>query len=110
MCGLSCAHSLGPSCIVLERERAPGGLARSFARSGFLFDCTGHWLHLRDAGVRELVFELVPDLISVERRAAIRKGGRARRHTQILDLREAVETLTYVTAIARAIVGFRRSG
>lgn len=58
---------------VLEKEHEPGGACRSIARAGYVFDHTGHLLHvgrpetkryLRDLGVWD-------ELVRWERRAAI---------------------------------------
>ncbi len=76
LAGLSCARHLGAPALILEKERLPGGVARSFKRQGFTFDCTGHWLHLKDAGVRKLVDELLPgQMVAVSRKAQIHSHG-----------------------------------
>jgi protoporphyrinogen oxidase len=73
LAGLSAALHLGDRYRLVEREARPGGLCRTEARDGFLFDATGHWLHLRDPEMRRLAEELMPGgWQSVERRAAIR--------------------------------------
>ncbi len=79
LAGLGCAHRLdeaGASWRILEREDRVGGLARSETREGFTFDATGHWLHLRDPGIRSLVEDLLgEDALWVERSAAIYSHG-----------------------------------
>ena len=76
LAGLSCAHHLGDGYRILEREARVGGTARSFHRDGFIFDVTGHWLHLSDDGIRALVEQLLgEDLVAVDRRAAIYSHG-----------------------------------
>ena len=76
LAGLSAALELGGRYRLVERASRPGGLCRTEARDGFLFDATGHWLHLRDPGIRALVEELLPGgWVSVERRAAVRSHG-----------------------------------
>lgn len=75
--GLSAAlHAPGP-VVLVEREDRVGGHARSRRRDGFTFDVTGHWLHLRDPGVRALVEGLFgPDeLLTVERRTRVYSHG-----------------------------------
>ncbi|MBM4395505.1 MAG: FAD-dependent oxidoreductase [Deltaproteobacteria bacterium] len=70
--GLSTVIHVGGDWLVLEREGRPGGLTRTEDIDGFLFDCTGHWLHLRDERVKRMAAELLPDgLSTVVRRAAI---------------------------------------
>ena len=59
LAGLSTALHLGEHPhLVLEGETSPGGLCRTREVSGFLFDYTGHLLHLRDERVHALVDEL----------------------------------------------------
>ena len=49
LAGLATAHFLGDiPHLVLESEDAPGGLCRSRSIDGFVFDYTGHLLHMRD--------------------------------------------------------------
>jgi len=74
--GLSTAHYRGGDYLVLEREGRPGGLTRTEDIDGFLFNHTGHWLHLRDDRIKALVADLLPDgMVTVERRAAIWSHG-----------------------------------
>lgn len=62
LAGLSCAWHLGDvPHVVLEREPEVGGLTRSVEDHGFLFDFTGHLLHLRDDVARRLCDELLGD-------------------------------------------------
>lgn len=74
--GLSTAFHTGGDYLVLEREGRPGGLTRTEDIDGFLFDYTGHWLHLRDERMKRLVADLLPDGMStVNRRAVIWSNG-----------------------------------
>lgn len=75
--GLSAAYHLGSiPAVVFEREKDVGGLCRTHEEDGFAFDCTGHLLHLRDAGIRGLVERLLPDTFARhERRALIYSKG-----------------------------------
>jgi protoporphyrinogen oxidase len=77
LAGLSTAYHLGPSPhVVLEAEETPGGIARSRQAGEFVFDYTGHLLHLRDPRAQALVDLLLPDAFRViERRAVIRSHG-----------------------------------
>jgi protoporphyrinogen oxidase len=76
LAGLSAALHLGGRYRLVERAARPGGLCRTEARDGFLFDATGHWLHLRDPDVRRLVEDLLPGgWVTVGRRAAIWSHG-----------------------------------
>jgi len=63
---------------MLERDSEPGGLARSECVDGFGFDRAGHWLHLRDAALRELLTGLLEGRggwLQIERRAIICTHG-----------------------------------
>ena len=75
--GLSCAHHLGRDYLVVEKESEPGGIVRTRVRhGGFLCDGTGHWLHLRNADMKELVAQLLPgQLVEHERKAVIHLKG-----------------------------------
>jgi protoporphyrinogen oxidase len=78
LAGLSTSLHLpkGHDVSVFEREGEVGGVARSRRVGGFTFDYTGHLLHLRDAGVKELVARLLPDAFHVcHRKAVIRSHG-----------------------------------
>ena len=71
--GLSAGyHLLEYEPVVLEKERAIGGLCRSFTQDGFRFDCTGHLIHLKNEYTKELIARLLPEAFSShERQAAI---------------------------------------
>ena len=61
---------------VHEREAQVGGVARSRRIGGFTFDYTGHLLHLRDPGVKDLVQRLLPGAFATcERRAFVYSHG-----------------------------------
>ncbi|MEM6533437.1 MAG: FAD-dependent oxidoreductase [Myxococcota bacterium] len=76
LAGLSCAHHLDGPKEIFERSDTVGGVARSFRQGEFTFDCTGHWLHLRDEGITSLVESLIGDeLMQVERIAEIHSHG-----------------------------------
>ena len=77
LAGLSAAASLpGEETLVLEREPEVGGLCRSREVDGFTFDCTGHLLHLKDPGIREMVHSMLPQSFeSVERKSLIYSKG-----------------------------------
>jgi protoporphyrinogen oxidase len=70
--GISTALHLRQPWVLFERERNLGGLAITREREGYRFDRTGHWLHLRDPGMKKLVAEILPDqMVQVERKARI---------------------------------------
>jgi len=77
LAGMSLAYHLGDRPhVVLEAEETPGGLCRTREIDGFLFDYTGHLLHLRDDRIVSLVDDLLPGAFRlVERQARIRMRG-----------------------------------
>lgn len=85
LAGLSTAHHLGRlgvrSRVVLEAQPAVGGTAGSVSRDGFIFDHTGHLLHLHDPYGRKLILDLLKgNLAGHERRAAIFSQGALTRY------------------------------
>ncbi len=79
--GLSCAHHLGGrEYLLVEKTDHPGGIVHTTVRHTKYgpFDCdgTGHWLHLRNPAMRDLVQQLLPGgLAEYERRAVIHLAG-----------------------------------
>jgi protoporphyrinogen oxidase len=77
LCGLSTAFHLSEDYLLLEKKSKVGGLASTEVISGFLFDCTGHWLHIRNETVRSLVASLMPNAFdTIVRKAKIYLHGR----------------------------------
>lgn len=77
LAGMSTAYHLADEpCVVLEAESAAGGICRSREVDGFVFDYTGHLLHLRDPRIIALIDEWLPEAFAqIERRAYIRSHG-----------------------------------
>lgn len=74
--GISAAIHLRRPWVLFEKEPHLGGLAVTRERDGYRFDRTGHWLHLRDAGMQKLVAETLPgQMVQVERKARIFSHG-----------------------------------
>ena len=74
--GISTAIHLRAPWLLFEKEERLGGHARTDERDGYRFDKTGHWLHLRDPGVKTLVDELLPgQMAPIARRARIFSHG-----------------------------------
>jgi protoporphyrinogen oxidase len=74
--GISAAIHLRRPWTLFEREGQLGGLAITRERDGFFFDRTGHWLHLRDEGMKKLAAETLPgQMTEVERKARIFSHG-----------------------------------
>jgi protoporphyrinogen oxidase len=77
LAGLSTAHFLQRPWHLIEKSERPGGLIKTEVIQGCYFDPTGHWLHLRDPEIKELVDTrwLPGQLVSIQRRAAIFSRG-----------------------------------
>jgi protoporphyrinogen oxidase len=78
LAGLSTAVFLRRPWLLVEREERVGGLTRTdIVHGGFHFDPTGHWLHLRNAEMKELVTGrwLAGALVTIARRAAVLSRG-----------------------------------
>lgn len=79
--GMSAAWHLsrllpGEPRAILEQEPEPGGLCRSRTIQGFIFDATGHYLHLRDPLISAWVHQLMDgNLVEVERQSQIQIRG-----------------------------------
>lgn len=76
LAGLAAARKLGARSHLVESEDRLGGLTRTDHVDGFLFDWTGHWLHLRTPRWKEEVERLLPGgLLTIARRAVIHAYG-----------------------------------
>jgi protoporphyrinogen oxidase len=81
LAGISAALHAPAAYRLVERSERVGGLCKTDVRDGFCFDATGHWLHLRDEGMRRLADEALPGgWLQVERKAAIWSHGRFTRY------------------------------
>ena len=73
LAGLSAAVTLlemGVEFTLLEAEEKVGGLCRTEKAGDFLFDHTGHLLHLKEGPVREFVMDRIGDLLVMHKRRA----------------------------------------
>jgi len=70
MSGLSCAYHLKNGYSLFERSDEPGGLSRSIKQDGFIYDHTGHLLHLRNPYTLKLIPELLKDNLGTHKRRA----------------------------------------
>jgi len=78
LAGLATAYFLEQPWQLFEKTERVGGLVKTEQlEDGFLFDPTGHWLHLRDPEIKERVTgEWLPDaLVAIERKAAVFSRG-----------------------------------
>ncbi len=74
--GISTAFHLKRPWVLFEKEERLGGHARTDVVRGFHFDKTGHWLHLRDPYMKQLINELLPgQMVPVARKARIFSHG-----------------------------------
>ena len=75
--GLSAAYHLPrEETLVVEREPEVGGLCASRRVGGFVFDSTGHVLHLNGADTRDLIDRLLPAAFTrTERRSRVYSKG-----------------------------------
>lgn len=82
--GMSAAIHLkqaGQAYRIFERAPHAGGHATTYVDEGYRFDKTGHLMHLRDAGIRELVMKWVgADSVTVNRKSVIWTHGRYTRY------------------------------
>jgi protoporphyrinogen oxidase len=79
--GISTAMHLRSPWRLFEAQARLGGHARTDEREGYRFDKTGHWLHLRDPAVKDLVAELLPgQMATVARKARIFSHGTLTRY------------------------------
>jgi len=79
--GLTLAERLGASgcreVTVLEREDAPGGLARTFQREGFRFDIGPHRFHTSDPAVQSYLLEILgSEITAIPRSSSVYLSGR----------------------------------
>src|SRR5580698_3979859 len=74
MSGLSCAYHLNQAgdknYLLIEKSDEPGGLSRSIKQDGFVFDHTGHLLHLRNPYTLKLIPALLGDNLTLNQRRA----------------------------------------
>src|SRR5437773_817034 len=76
MSGLSCAYHLKSDYRLWEKSDEPGGLSRSIKQDGFVFDHTGHLLHLRDPYTLDLIPKLLGNnIVKNARNAWIYSSG-----------------------------------
>src|SRR5262249_20102898 len=73
--GLSTAYHLERSgakvsFLIAEKNGVPGGLAGSVKKDGFIFDHTGHLLHLHDPYGKKLVLDLLKGNLATMNRSS----------------------------------------
>lgn len=60
LAGLSLAHFLNRSTVILEKESVPGGLCRSYALNRIVYDIGPHALFSKNADILSKILELAP--------------------------------------------------
>jgi protoporphyrinogen oxidase len=75
LAGLSAAYHLrrmgaGARVLVVEKESGPGGRAATLAKGGYLFDHTGHLLHLHDPACKRLILDLLEGNLALHERSS----------------------------------------
>jgi protoporphyrinogen oxidase len=79
--GISAAIHTTRPWLLLEKNARLGGHARTDFKDGYWFDKTGHWLHLRDPHVKQLVADACgAEMVTVERKARIFSHGALTRY------------------------------
>ncbi len=72
-------NSPSTQITVIEKENAPGGLARTFQKDGFYFDIGPHRFHTSDSAVEEYLLEILGDEhISIPRASSVFMAGKYR--------------------------------
>ncbi|MCE9616415.1 MAG: FAD-dependent oxidoreductase [Lentisphaerae bacterium] len=77
--GLGFANFAGDAdYLILEREPAVGGYCRTVRQAGFTWDYSGHFLHLRDEGIRRFFADRTDpaELMSLRKRSHVYHAGR----------------------------------
>ncbi|MDR2457866.1 MAG: NAD(P)-binding protein, partial [Clostridiales Family XIII bacterium] len=69
--GLTTAYFLKKPYEVLEEKPYAGGLCASFYEDGFVFDCSGHFIHIKNEEIKKTVEKLAGGLLKIERNAVI---------------------------------------
>lgn len=70
--GLSAGYFSQKPFIIFEKENIVGGLCRSIKEDGFTFDYSGHFLHIRDIKIKNLIENLIKQkLLKRERQSSI---------------------------------------
>jgi len=67
------------SVTVLDKENSPGGLARTFEKSGFLFDIGPHRFHTCDSEVNDYLLDILGDEhVTIPRSSNVYMAGKYR--------------------------------
>jgi protoporphyrinogen oxidase len=69
--GLTTAYFLKSPYEVLEARPYAGGLCASYYENGFVFDCSGHFIHIKDEKIKKFVDKLTGGIDKINRNASI---------------------------------------
>jgi UDP-galactopyranose mutase len=69
--GLTSAYFLKKPYKVLERNNYAGGLCSSYCKDGFIFDCSGHFIHIKDEKIKNFINKISDGLFEIKRNAYI---------------------------------------
>ncbi|MCL2390198.1 MAG: NAD(P)-binding protein [Endomicrobia bacterium] len=69
--GLCAAYFLKKPYVILEQKPYAGGLCASFYENGFTFDCSGHFIHIKDENIKNFVSKLSGGIDEISRNASI---------------------------------------
>jgi UDP-galactopyranose mutase len=69
--GLTSAYFLKKPYEVLEANSYAGGLCYSYYKNGFTFDCSGHFIHIKDKKIKKFINKISGGLFEVNRNAYI---------------------------------------
>ncbi len=70
--GLSFGYFSKKPFIIFEKEKCVGGLCRSIKDSGFIFDYSGHFIHIKNKKIKNLIEKLIGKrLLTVKRNSVI---------------------------------------
>ncbi|MDR3256441.1 MAG: NAD(P)-binding protein [Endomicrobium sp.] len=69
--GLIAAYFLKKPYEVLEAKSYAGGLCVSYYENGFVFDCSGHFIHIKDEKIKKFINKLTGGIDKINRNASI---------------------------------------
>jgi protoporphyrinogen oxidase len=69
--GLTTAYFLKKPYEILEAKSYTGGLCASFYENGFVFDCSGHFVHVKNKEIKNIIEKLAGGLCEINRNTFI---------------------------------------
>jgi len=78
LAGLSAAYFLGKhrEYDIYEKDFVPGGLCKTIRKKGFMFDLTGHLLHLHNPLTKKIILRLLKgNIVKIKKNAWIYSNG-----------------------------------